>query len=191
MWDAINQNQENIENFQDVGLNLTNYINLETVSFLEEFDGFKKNIEEQLHDRMMDVRKIIAPVRDQIKKWKHLEDWRHHFVAHPWRDKKGNFIIPDNTKFIVPRNWMEVGILTNLMNYIFQIVKKEFEKEFGEMAIFMHSLEVKERPIDNYETLNNEHRKMADDVYRICKELGKPYHLMINLYILPGEEHAR
>jgi hypothetical protein len=75
-----------VKKVENYALLFTNYIKIEAVSFLDEFDGgFFHNIEEEHRIRMREVRQITAPIVKRIKQWKDLRKFRNHIIAHPWK----------------------------------------------------------------------------------------------------------
>jgi hypothetical protein len=178
----------NLENNSDYALLFTYYINLEALSFLEEFrDSFSK-VEQQYSDRVREVRKITSPVLKRIHKWKDLEKFRNNIVAHPWRHK-GQFVVPNQGFYNIPRNWFEVVVLVNLMNYLWTLIKAEFEKEYADSLKYVATLETKPKPPNDYSHLNSDHLAMADEVEMLCKSFNKNYYLKVFQYILPDDKN--
>lgn len=169
---------------QDFALLHTYYIILESVTFLDEFNLSFRNVESEYLVRVADVRKITAPIIKKINKWKDLEKFRNNIIAHPWRNK-GKFIIPNQTQFNIPRNWLENQILVNLMAYLWSMIKAEFLVEYSSALKYISSLQSAPNPKDDYSTLNQEHLDMAENVRSVCKDLGKSYFLKVLLYDLP------
>lgn len=183
-WQIIEGSQDRIKEIEDFAILFTYYIKMESVSFLDEFNnGFYKSTEIQYSERISQIRKITAPVIKRIKKWKDLEKFRNNIIAHPWR-QNGKFVIPSNRHYNIPRNWFEVGVLVNLMNYTWQLIRAEFEKEFGEAIIYIARINPTPKEPTNYENLNADHLQMADEVGQICERLEKKYYLTIMAYKL-------
>src|ERR1035437_6823340 len=183
LWSMIKESEKSIDEIKDFALLFTYYMNMEAVSFLNEFNnGFYHNIEDNYKPRMKDVRKITAPILKRINKWKDLEKFRNNIIAHPWRHN-GKFVIPDQHRYNVPRNWFEYGVLANLITYILAMIEAEFKKEMDETFIYMASLLPPEKEPTNYSTLNPDHLKMASEVGEICAKLNKDYHLKVLQYI--------
>src|SRR4029079_14518611 len=113
----------------DDALLLTYHINLEAVSYLDEYNvNFLKNVEPNYSERVRQVRKISAPILKRMNKWKDLEKFRNNIIAHPWRDK-GKFIVPNSGTYNVPRSWFEIAVFINLLKYAWSMVRIEFEEE--------------------------------------------------------------
>jgi hypothetical protein len=187
LWRMINQNQERIIEIENDAVIWSFYIIMEAVSYTKEFEGrFFHNSEPQFKDRIMDVRKITAPVFRKIRKWKHLEDFRNHIIAHPWRDNDGKFTTPNINKYDVPRNWFEIGILAALVNYSYDLIEKEFATEAVNAFTYVNKLNEPPPPKKDISDLNQELYDMAKEVGSICKQLNKPYLLKVFLYEMEG-----
>lgn len=188
LWSIIDRSQKNIKEIEDYALLFTNYITLESVSFLDEFNtDFFHNIEEEFKPRMKAIRLITAPIIKRINKWKDLGKFRNNIIAHPWRDK-GEFAIPDRQFYNIPRNWFEIGVLVNLINYVWSLIKAEFKDELVEAFSYIASLKPEEREPSDYSDLNSDHLKMATEVEIVCKMYNKAYYLKVMQYILSGDD---
>lgn len=184
LWSIIEKSQNRINEIEDFALLFTNYIKMESVSFLAEFNGsFYHNIEEEYKSRMKDVRIITAPIIKRISKWKDLEKFRNNIIAHPWRDK-GKFAIPDRQFYNIPRNWFETGVLVNLINYTWALIKGEFSEELEYAFAYIATLKPPDKEPTDYSKLNSDHLQMAEEVETICKRLNKPYYLKVMQYVL-------
>jgi len=191
LWPVVNSHQNDSGAVKEIAVILTNNIKMESVSFLDEFnDSFFRNIEEAYKPRMMEVRKITAPIIKRIKKWKDLEKYRNNIVAHPWRDK-GKFAIPDPHFYNIPQTWFDVAVLVHLMNYLWELTKAEFNEELNDALLYVLKL----KPPDKKSTIkisdvNNDHHRMAEEVDIICKQLNKPYFLKILQYQEESKENG-
>jgi hypothetical protein len=180
--EIIDAHQNNFEKINKIGVVLTNTIKMETLSFLEEFNNaFFQNIEDEYKPKMMEVREITAPIIKRIRKWKDLGKFRNNIIAHPWRDK-GKFVTPDPRNYDVPDSYFEVGVLVNLIKYIWSVIRIEFEKEMSEAILYMLSLEPPNKEFSDHLTINEDHLQMAHEVDEICKRLNKPYYLRVMQY---------
>ena len=161
LMDAIG---DSFDTHSDYALLYTYYINLEAVSFLEEFkDGLSKT-ESAYTVRIIEFRKITSPILKRINKWGELQKFRSSIIAHPWRDKKGMFVVPNPGHFNVPRNWFEVGVILNLMSYLWALVLAEFSKELHDALQYVSTLQSNPKPPNDYSDINSDHLKMAEEV---------------------------
>lgn len=156
------------------------YINLEACSFLEEFrKGFQSDV---LKNRIMEFRKITLPILKRINKWEDLEKFRSSIVAHPWRDKRKQFIVPNVGCFKVPRNRFEIYVLLNLMKYLWDLLEAEFGNEIIEAISYVSRLQNREGALNDYRNINIDHIEMVNEVNENCKLYERDYFLKIFLY---------
>jgi hypothetical protein len=75
---------ENLEKSgkNEVRMIFTNYIIMESLSFMDEFDNYFIHTEPEYHKRMLDIGKITEPVRIRINRWTDLKRFRNNIVAH-------------------------------------------------------------------------------------------------------------
>lgn len=184
-WNLVNP-MNGIDHENHVKIRLYNLIILEAVIFFEEFNGYKENIELQFHKKMKDVAKITGPIRRKIN-LQHLQNFRNNFIAHPWRDKKGNFVKPDDPIYKVPRNLLEVNLLAFYIEYIIEVIRAEFKQEFADSVYHMLKQIPPEFPSRDYTTLNEEQLQMAREVNQIAIDLEKPYRLNVMLFEFPED----
>lgn len=180
--DAIGNN---LDTHADYALLYTYYINLEAVSFLEEFKVGLAKSESINTDRIKEFRRITSPILKRINNWTDLEKFRSSIIAHPWRDKKGKFVVPNQGYFNVPRNWFEFALLLNLMSYLWTLIRAEFNKEINDALQYISTLQTVAKPPNDYSNLNSDHFKMAEEVANHCKALHKSYSLKVFQYSLP------
>lgn len=171
------------KSFDRLHLSWTNLIIMESVSFIDEYEqNFHFRCETEYKNRVLLTRKICEPVIRKVKEWKDLKDFRNHIIAHPWRDKDKNLVIPDLNKYSIPRNSFEHVVLVNLMGYIFDLIKSVFPSEMNEMFIYMQTLIPRDKEKISYHNLTNEHLDMAIKVNQISKDEGHNYELKIMGY---------
>lgn len=167
---------------QTVLIALINYVILETTSFLDEYDNklvCKKNNE--INSRIQEVKAICKPIMKKVKKW-NLQAYRNSIIAHPWY-KDGKSTVPNHDEYYIPRNFIEVVILADYMNYIYTIINFEFKNEIEE-AINTTKKEGKlpeVHSIDLNQT-NEDMIKLAIEVDKLCKKFNKPYFLKVQQY---------
>jgi len=183
LWKMIDPS-ENSSNITEQNIHLFVYhINLEAVSFLEEYNGdFLKNIEVEYHNRVKEIRKIGAPILKRINKWKDLEKFRNNIIAHPWRNK-GKFVMPG--KYNIPSNLLEIAVFVNLLKYVWSMIRIEFLKELNQAIKYIDTLKIQTTATTDYSTLNEDHYNMVHEVNSLCKLLNKKYYLKVFLYDLP------
>jgi len=166
--------------FSRYDLTMTNVIIMESVSFIDEFEqNFLFRCEEELKQKVVLARKLCNPILKKIKKWSDMKDFRNKVIAHPWRDKNRNFVVPDHNIYKVPSNWFEHVVLVNLMLYMYQTISSVFPKEIEEMFLYMEKLIPPTKKTFNYEELTNDHIAMAIEVGEIAQKEGHEYQLKI------------
>ncbi len=187
LWTLVGKNNGLNPDNDDYAFIYTNYINMEAVNFLDEFDnGFVNKVEPEFLDRVMAVRKITVPIIKRINKWKDLEKYRNNIIAHPWRHK-GKFVVPNQSTYNVPKSWFENAVLVNLMSYLWSMVKVEFLEEMNEASEYIATLQDNQNIISDHSALNDDHLSMAAEVHLLCKSLNKKYHLKVLLYEFPED----
>lgn len=180
---VVNRHQNATGDIKEIAVLLVNNIKLEAVSFLDEFNAaFINNVEVEYKERVMDLRKITAPITKRIKKWKDLEKYRNNIIAHPWRDN-GKLAIPDPHFYNIPHTWFEVAMLVHRMNYLWELINAEFKTEVPQALLYVYKLKpADEESTTRVEDVNADHLKMAEEVDAICKSLNKPYFLKVLQY---------
>jgi hypothetical protein len=162
---------------------LAQYLQMESLSFINEFKENLYNFsEKEYRERIADVQKITKPIFNRINKWKDLGKYRNNIIAHPWRDS-GKFVIPNDPAYNVPKSWLEITILGNLLKYVWAITGAEFQKEITESITYIE----KTYPFvanenTDHSGLNEDQIKMAREVDVIRRELDKEYFLKVLLY---------
>lgn len=181
LWTLFQKESDHLETNADYALLYTYYINLETVTFLDEFKKGFSNIEPEYKNRVTDVRKITAPILKRINRWKDLEKFRNNIIAHPWRHK-GKFVVPNQINYNIPRNWFENLLLVDLMSYMWSMISVEFKQEIIDALEYVATLQkLPDTPAD-YSDLNIDNLKMAEEVRNICRSLNKKYFLKVMQY---------
>jgi len=161
-------------------LTMTNVILMESVSFLDEYEqNFLFRCEDELKHKVILARKLCQPILNRIKRWSDMKDFRNQVIAHPWRDKNKNFVVPDHNIYKVPSNWFEHVILVNLMLYMYQTINSVFPEEMERMFLYMEKLIPPNKKKFNYEELTDDHVAMAIEVGEIAQKERHEYTLKI------------
>lgn len=165
---------------------MTFYLILEADNFLEEYRNHftPSKVEPEYAKRVKEVKEILKPVKKQIDKWKDIHKFRNNIIAHGWRDQNTNYklAVPDLNDYKVPRNEFGFQLLTHLITYMYDLIEGEFKTETHLASVHVANLYKGEPPKEDYSGINDELTKMAEDVYKLCKDRGKGYHLLVNLY---------
>ncbi|RYF38002.1 MAG: hypothetical protein EON97_00110 [Chitinophagaceae bacterium] len=189
--DAIEENQTNETRRRSLDLHIVDlgyYMIMETVSFLDEYNGaFINNVEAEFRERIMTLRKIATPIIKKITRWKDLEKFRNNIVAHPWR-KDGRIALPTLSNYNVPSDPLDFHILSHLIHYFRQLLHAEFSTEMEEADHYVRTLANQpDPPPPDYSSLNTEHIELKNVVNELAKEKNRSYGIKIFLYYLDDE----
>lgn len=155
---------------------------------MDEFHrNFLQRCEPEFKNKVLVVKKMIVPIFKRINLWKDLKEYRNNIIAHPWRDKKGSFVVPDINKYKIPRNWFEHIVLVDLISYTYDIIRTIFQIEFPSMFKFMESLIPPKKEKINYKKLTDDHVAMAYEVDAIALKAGVSYDMRIQGYTFDND----
>lgn len=184
VWDACQKHQqEGINPLNHFTYNLAYYLILEAVSFLDEYEKeFTVGKQEMgMKRRVEDILTIVKPIKQRIEKFWDITPFRNNIIAHRWR--KGHvFVVPQDQNYRVPRSWFEYQMLKDLINYIYEIISREFMTEMDEALTYAENLKQNVRPQFDFEIANAEIKKMAFEIENQSKRMGKNYQLKIYTY---------
>ncbi|MFT3911443.1 MAG: hypothetical protein QM737_18615 [Ferruginibacter sp.] len=184
-WKAIDEHQQKgpLFSVHHFTKNLTHYLILETVSFLEEYKKqfIPNKVEEIYKERVIMVRKICKPVFQQIDKWSGLNKFRDNFIAHPWRDED-KLVVPLNKKYQIPRTWIEFRFLKDLVSYMHNIIAAEFKKEMDFALFFGDELNEEVAALFTMDQINEEVKSLFEKSTSLMKEYDKDYDVQFFTY---------
>lgn len=189
VWDAIfeYQNKKSIVTPKHhYTINLTHYMILETQSYLEEYQKYfiPKNVESEFSERVLVARKLCKPLLKQIGKWKGLKEFRDNIVAHPWRTGSA-IVVPLNSKFDVPRTWIEFQFLKDLVHYIHAIISGEFKIEMDESLYYGNKLSENIPPRFTKDEINHEIKILHEELSKRAELEVRNYNIQIYTYSDP------
>lgn len=161
---------------------------LETNVFLEEYHNQFTQVEVEYSNRVKDVKQIAQPIIRRINQWKDIRKFRSQIIAHNWRDKQNNFVIPDISFYDIPRNALEYQILSDLLGYVIAIINAEFVKEVEETQHYFESIRPQPVPPTDYSNLNRELEEIQAEVFQSCRKLNKSFGIHFTLYTLPNQK---
>lgn len=190
--DAIEVNQDVESRFKSLDyhiLDLSNYIIMETVSFLDEYHNyFLANTDSEFKQRLSEIGIINKPILKKINHWKDLQKFRNEVIAHTWRIGK-SFNIPSFNKYSIPRTPLELNILVNLVAYVYQIIYNEFFEEHKQAYKELDKVIDKSEPPEvDFSNLNKEQMDIRLEVETLCKKFNKAYTLKIFMYYIDDED---
>ena len=168
----------------DYGNVLSNYINMELLSFMDEYHNHliaKSN--NDYAKRIKEVKVICKPVTKRINRWKGLKKFRNDIIAHAWRDN-GKLVLPDRSKYNVPKNLVEIKILVDLNNYHWYLINEEFKDEVTLALNHFTNLKPSESAETDFEEINRDVIAMAEEVDILCQKHGKDFYLKVDQYVI-------
>lgn len=109
---------------------------LKACGFLDEWDtflGIKTNKED--YDKLMRIKKNVAPARKEIMKWKDLKNFRNEIVAHNLRNSKKDFSMDDIDSYNCPRSINELYYLVMFLKRMVDVLKINFHQEIQNIVV--------------------------------------------------------
>ena len=156
---------------------------LEAVSFLEEYNKmFTENrVEEEFKERVKIVKSVCRPILRQINKWKDLKKFRNNIIAHPWREN-GSLVVDMDENYIVPRSWIEIRFLKDLISYVHSIIIEEFKIEFNYSMYFGDGLKKNLEPIMDMNSINSDLIKLMNHSQELMYNNNRDYNVTFYKY---------
>ena len=184
-WEAIDTHQQKGPLFARYHFtqNLSHYIMLEAISFLDEYNSnfTELKVEKEYHERLRIVKLVCRPIIRQINKWKDLKRFRNNIIAHPWREN-GNLIVDMDENYIVPRSWIEIRFLKDLINYVHSIIVEEFSIEFNYSMYYGDALKRNLDPIMDMDTINNSVLSILSQSQELMNKNKRDYNVTFYTY---------
>lgn len=164
-------------------ISIINMILLETSVFFEEYHNCFNSRDQNLNNRIRVIKDICKPITREINRWKDLKNYRNEIVAHPWRNKKGEFVLPGSNHYKIPRTWVDIFTLGLYIQYIHDLIYAEFKIEHQKSLekYYNHENEIIPQ-VTSLETYNELNENMVNLVNKACEENNKSYRLRIRLY---------
>jgi hypothetical protein len=177
-WEVYNESDTLFRRLPQWQTSMGDYIFLECINFLDEYNAMGSNVETQFLDRVKMVKTISKPIKNRISRWKGLEKFRNNFIGHGYRDR-GKFVIPDPAIYRVPRNPFEIVQLALLIKYIWEIVESEFKTEVDQMLRHISKLIPNQLRQADYSNINEDLNNMGSEIDALCKRYNKPFPIKI------------
>jgi hypothetical protein len=172
-------------------IDISHYMILEVVGFLDEFHFYfvhTKNgrraapIEPEYQERVKDLHLVLKPILKAIYRWKDIEKFRDHFVAHTNRIgfTTDSLVIRGQEQYDVPKRFWELQLFRDLLHMLFGLITQEFKMELFDA----HSAATGRKSItgsmkDN-STVDSELQHMIAEYQDECNQQGKEYTLNIH-----------
>lgn len=142
--EAIIANKLHFAQFQTeqtvTAAHFTSLFNLSLInikSYLDEYNNFFGGdlIEKSQQEKVIKVKKCLQPLSSFLQKWKGINDFRNHYLAHSMRDSKTKNIIllePSFERYHIPNDFAELYLITNVIHIMTKIIKIIFKNEIAE-----------------------------------------------------------
>jgi len=184
IWALLDRFKENKQMVYDYGNVLSNYIKMELLSFMDEYHNYFNNKSENDYSkRISEIKAICKPVVKRINRWRGLNKFRNDIIAHTWR-ADGKLVLPDRSKYDVPKNLVEIKILVDLNNYLWGLINAEFEKETAFALNHFVNLKQTESKMTDVTKINQEMISMAEEVDVLCQKYGKAFYIKVDQYVI-------
>ncbi|MDN3656862.1 hypothetical protein QWZ08_14540 [Ferruginibacter paludis] len=162
---------------------LYNTIIMNICSYLDEYDDkFTTNPEPQFKSRILEVKKIAKPAYKQIRRWKHLNDYRNNMIAHNFRIDGKEFSFNLLGQYNAPRTYRDLALIRKHLVMIHTIIEAEFEDVMQNINPFIKSFPVKEQEI-SYEAIEEELNSLISEINQLCIDNGKVYQLRSDIFM--------
>lgn len=103
---------------------------LKGCSFLDEWNTiFGVKTESNYRDKIIAVKTIAKPAYRCITSWKHLRDFRNHYIAHNHRDKSGTNVFLNPKAYHSPQSNGEIYLFVYCIKRMTDVVYYFFEEE--------------------------------------------------------------
>jgi hypothetical protein len=150
-----------------------------TQSLIDELNRFLFNYtpdDISLKNRIKGFKKIIDPALNEIKKWKDMQKFRNHILAHNGRDYYGKSMILNTgyENYNIPIFHNDFYVLLQLLKIITEKVEETFAEEKQEADRIMESIDTKQKEVitckQNWpETLNKLDKVISEVKERASK----------------------
>jgi hypothetical protein len=109
-------------------------------SFMEEWENLDIQCKDDI--RVMKVRKIASPLMRKIRQWNDLNAFRNNFLAHCFRDSKGNNVLLKkyDKELNIPTGFGDFILLGGCIFCTKEILLHEFAVEYNEMLPYLKTI---------------------------------------------------
>lgn len=121
---------------------------IRSCAFLDEWDKFLGVLNEpEYSDRLMLIKKVVAPAKKAINKWKELRKFRNEITAHNFRGKEKIVTIDQMGQYDCPQSETELYYLVSFIDRMTRVLVAAFPKEY-ELALESSKKMVKKKQKD-------------------------------------------
>ncbi len=154
---------------------------LKSCSFLEEWDSFlavKTNKVDQ--QRVLLIKKVVAPARKEIGKWKDLKKFRNEVIAHNLRNSNKSFSLDDMHTYNCPNTTEELYYLVSYLERMITVLTTNFGSKTVEVTALAFQALSKERKYLHARTSKELKKGLSQVDELISKNIWSvPMHTMI------------
>lgn len=115
---------------------------MKTCGFLEEWDKFLGvHTNKENREKLMLIKKIVAPARKEISKWKDLQKFRNEIIAHNLRNGNKEYSIDGISEYDCPGTVEELFYLVAFLNVMTRVLTTNYQEEsYGAIEAARQSL---------------------------------------------------
>lgn len=138
---------------------------IDSISFLDEYQSFRKNTEKDFWERIIIVKMINKPFIKKVLEWKNIRDLRNHMLAHNMRKgANGPYIFSiSGLSYNAPVDFNDFYLLHNMLQLCYQTISFEFKNE---LMSFDHKSNLLIKP-----NISTKERLTKDKVSKITLDL--------------------
>jgi non-canonical (house-cleaning) NTP pyrophosphatase len=154
-------------------------------NFLTEFDKYFKADSGAAKEKIVLVKQALKPVIKEIKKWKDLENFRNHVLAHNFRNKRTGYtsVFSDSTflRYDIPQSVSDLAILIQCIDFVGRAIQRYFQAEYDSV----HTLIVQQRSGQSKKSMTVEEleqylNQLNQEVRPAIQELDNQYGIGVN-----------
>jgi hypothetical protein len=103
---------------------------IKSCSFLEEWDRFLAvRTNEEDKEKILLIKKIVKPARQQISEWKDMQKFRNEIIAHNSRNKEDNYSLDNMGDYDCPSTEYELFHLVKFLERMIKTLTSNFPAE--------------------------------------------------------------
>lgn len=103
---------------------------MKSCGFLEEWDKFLGvQTDKESNDKLLVLKKIVAPARREISKWKGLQKFRNEIIAHNLRDSNKQYSLDKIREYDCPNTSVELFYLVAFLNVMTMVLTTNYPEE--------------------------------------------------------------
>ena len=111
---------------------------LKTCSYLDEWNKiFGVHTEPKDRDKILVLKKIAKPAHKCISSWKHLRDFRNHYIAHNHRNENGENVFLNHKEYDAPQSLREIYLLAQCLDKMSNLIRFFFIEDLTKIVKMM------------------------------------------------------